>query len=111
GLPATVAALTWWAGGESHRACQAVIFGGGMGTCLALAALGLLRPRRRTGTERVPVVRRLLRIALPLAAADDLKAGLSAADKLVIPRRLALHPGTAAPMASFGAVCGMAMPV
>ena len=57
------------------------------------------------------MARRLLRIAVPLALADDLKAGLSAGEKLIIPERLARHPGTAAPMASFGAVCGQALPV
>ena len=109
-IAATLAALTWWAGGDPARACQAVIFGGGMGVCFALAALGRLRPRRRGG-ESGPVARRLLRIAVPLALADDLKAGLSAGEKLIIPERLARHPGTAAPMASFGAVCGQALPV
>ncbi len=43
--------------------------------------------------------------------ADDLKAGLTSAEKLIIPRRLALHAGTGAPLEAFGIVCGMVMPV
>lgn len=107
----TVAALSTWAGGDPARACQAVVLGSGCGSCLALLLLGWLRPRRRARGAGGPVARRMLRIAVPLALADDLKAGLSAAEKLVIPRGLALHPGTQSPMASFGVVCGMVLPV
>ena len=111
-IAVTLAALACWAGGDPGRACQAVIFGAGMGTCLALVCLWLLRPRRQESRPApFPVARRMLRIAVPLALADDLKAGLSAAEKLVIPRGLALHPGTQSPMASFGVVSGMVMPV
>ena len=109
-MAVTLAALQSWAGGDPARACQAVIFGSGAGVCFTLLVLGLLRPRRQRGAAG-PVARRLLKIAVPLALADDLKAGLSAGEKLIIPERLARHPGTAAPMASFGAVCGMALPV
>ncbi len=111
-MAVTVAALMGWAGEDPVRACQAVVFGAGVSACFTLACLGLLRPR---SGERRPAgpspVWRMLRIAVPLALADDLKAGLSAAEKLVIPRGLALHPGTRAPMASFGVVSGMVMPV
>ena len=109
-MAVTVAALIGWAGSDPARSCQAVIFGSGVGVCLTLLVLGWLRPRRRDPAAPA-AVRRLLRIAVPLAVADDLKAGLSAAEKLVIPRGLALHPGTKTPMASFGVVCGMVLPV
>lgn len=111
-MAVTLAALARWAGGDPGRACQAVILGGGAGTCVTLTCLWLLcRRRLRGAVSRAPVARRLLRIAVPLALADDLKAGLSAAEKLVIPKGLALHAGTAAPLAAFGVVSGMVMPV
>lgn len=112
-MAVTMAVLTAWAGSDPARACQAIILGSGAGTCLALVSLGVLCPHTDRG-QSVPqrgVVRRLLRIAVPLALADDLKAGLSAAEKLVIPKRLMLHTGTEAPMAAFGVVCGMVLPV
>ena len=112
-MAVTMAVLTAWAGSDPARACQAIILGSGAGTCLALVSLGVLCPHTDRG-QPVPqrgVVRRLLRIAVPLALADDLKAGLSAAEKLVIPKRLMLHTGTEAPMAAFGVVCGMVLPV
>lgn len=111
-MAVTLWALSQWADGDPGRACQAVILGGGAGACLAFVCLGVLsRPGLRERAARVSVARRLLRIAVPLALADDLKAGLSAAEKLIIPKRLVLHAGTATPLAAFGVVCGMVMPV
>lgn len=111
-MAVTAAALTLWAGSDPGRACQAVVLGSGTGACLALFCLGLLLPRYRgAAAPRAGVAGRLLRIAVPLALADDLKAGLTSAEKLIIPRRLALHAGTGAPLEAFGVVCGMVMPV
>lgn len=111
-MAVTTAVLTTWAGSDPGRACQAVILGTGTGACLALFSLGLLLPRHKDAPpSRSGVAGRLLRIAVPLALADDLKAGLTSAEKLIIPKRLALHFGTGTPLESFGVVCGMVMPV
>lgn len=111
-MAVTAGLLGAWASGDAARACTAVILGSGTGACLSLFALGLLLPRAPREKQRGERVwGRLLRIAVPLALADDLRAGLRSAEKLIIPARLALHAGTDAPLAAFGAVCGMVMPV
>ena len=54
---------------------------------------------------------RLRRTAVPLALADDLKAGINTAENLMVPKRLALYRGSSDPLALFGTVCGMVFPV
>ncbi len=102
--------LLFWAGDDVGRACQAVILGGCAGSCITLCSLALLRLLERPGKgKRIPVAWRLLDTALPLALADDLKAGISTAENLMVPKRLALY--TADALAQFGMVCGMVFPV
>ena len=111
-MSATMAALTFWAGSDPAKACQAVILGSGIGACLTLLSLMILRLREHAGTDpRIPVCKRLLQTALPLALADDLKSGISTGENLMVPKRLALYPGTSDPLAAFGTVCGMVFPV
>ena len=55
--------------------------------------------------------RRLLHIALPLALADDLKAGINTIENLMVPKRLAMNRATENPLAAFGLVSGMVFPV
>ncbi len=111
-MAATVALLSLWAGNHAERACQAVVVGSGLGTCLTLVSLVILRllERQKSGSP-VPMTRRLLHTALPLAAADDLRTGISTVENLMVPRRLALYPGSLTPLAAFGTVCGMVFPV
>ena len=52
-----------------------------------------------------------MQTAVPLALADDLKAGISALENLMVPRRLALFSGAGDPLAAFGRVSGMVFPV
>ncbi len=111
-MAVTMAALTLWAKQDPGKACQAVVLGSGIGACLTLICLGILRLRERAprGTP-IPVRSRLLQMAVPLALADDLKTGISTLENLMVPKRLALYPGVTDPLAAFGMVCGMVFPI
>ena len=111
-MTVTMVFLTFWAGHNSARACQAVIFGSGISACFTLLCLILLRLKEKPPVgRRIPVSRRLMKIALPLGLADDLKAGISTTENLMVPKRLALYPRVADPLAAFGIVCGMVFPI
>ena len=60
---------------------------------------------------RIPVTRRLLDTAIPLALADDMKAGINTVENLMVPKRLSLYSGTDNALALFGTVSGMVFPV
>ena len=108
----TVLLLGLWAGHNPEKSCQAVVMGSGMGTCLTLICLSVLRIRERPKIEKAfPVSRRLLHTALPLAFADDLRTGISTVENLMVPKRLSLYPGALSPLAAFGIVCGMVFPI
>lgn len=108
----TMAVLIFWAGTDPARACQGIILGSGVSMCLTLTCLILLRLRQKPKTgPRIPVCRRLLSAAVPLALADDLKAGISTTENLMVPKRLALYAGISEPLAAFGMVCGMVFPI
>ncbi len=109
-MAVTASFLFFWAGEDVGRACQSVVLGGCAGGCVTLVSLVLLRLLQRAGKgSPIPVARRLLDTALPLAVADDLKAGISTTENLMVPKRLSLY--TADAMAQFGMVCGMVFPV
>lgn len=111
-MAVTLSALSLWAGNDPAKSCQAVLLGNGIGSCLTLLSLLLIyRWKKETAGPRIPVARRLLRIAVPLALADDLKTGLSTAENLMVPQRLGLYVGMETPLAAFGTVCGMVFPV
>ncbi len=111
-MAVTMTILTLWAGHDPAKACQSIIFGSGLSACLTLTALIILRLRENVKSARpIPIRRRLLHTAVPLALADDLKAGISTTENLMVPKRLALYPGTDNPLAAFGTVCGMVFPV
>ena len=107
----TMAALTLWAGKDPGRACQAVVFGSGCGAVLTLGSLLILRRKYPAGSVKPSFRSRLLGTAVPLALADDLKAGISTTENLMVPKRLARYPGAASPLAAFGMVCGMVFPI
>lgn len=108
----TMSVLVLWAGDDPAKACQSIILGSGISMCLTLISLLVLRllQRPKSGPP-IPVARRLLTVAVPLALADNLKAGISTTENLMVPKRLALFPGEADPLAAFGMVCGMVFPV
>ncbi|MBQ8796682.1 MAG: polysaccharide biosynthesis C-terminal domain-containing protein [Oscillospiraceae bacterium] len=108
----TMLLLIFWAGQSPARACQAIILGNGISMCMTLMCLVVLRARERPPTgPQIPVRQRLLSAAVPLALADDLKAGISTTENLMVPKRLALYSGVDDPLAAFGTVCGMVFPV
>ena len=108
----TMTLLTLWAGTSPVRACLCVILGSSLGAALTLVCLVFLRLKEGSlPGERIGVRSRLLRTAVPLALADDLKSGITTAENLMVPRRLSLNSQTANPLASFGLVCGMVFPV
>ena len=108
----TMIFLIFLAGTDPARACQSVVLGSGIGACLTLVCLTVLRLKERVKSgPPIPVRKRLLQCAIPLALADDLRSGISTAENLMVPKRLALYPGSTDPLAAFGTVCGMVFPV
>ena len=111
-MSATFLLLQFWAGEDAARACQAVVFGGGISGCVTLCSLVVLRLREKPQWGKaIPVTGRLLRCAVPLGLADVVKAGISTTENLMVPKRLARYPAEADPMAAFGLLCGMVFPV
>ena len=111
-MAATVAALALWAKDDAGRACQSVILGSCVGACLTLGCLVILRLREHSPSGTfIPMSRRLLEAAVPLALADVLKSGINTTENLMVPRRLALNSRVAEPLAAFGMVSGMVFPV
>ncbi len=108
----TVAALTLWAGSDPSKACLSVVLGSGLGSVFTLLCLMYIRIREKSPISgRIAIARALTDTAVPLAAADDLKAGISTLENLMVPKRLALYRGCADPLALFGTICGMVFPV
>ena len=108
----TVTLLTVWAGQDSVKACESVILGSGFAGCFTLACLVFLRLREKPDAgPRLRLADRLYRTAVPLALADDLRTGITTVENLMVPRRLALYPGSLTPLAAFGTVCGMVFPI
>ena len=111
-LTITVLLFQFWSGTDPHRACEAIILGGGLGSCLTLLILVFLRLMEHSSrAPRIPVRRRLMDYAVPLAIADVTRSGISATENLMVPRRLGLYRGVSDPLAAFGTVCGMVFPV
>ncbi len=108
----TMLALALWAGTDAARACQCVVLGSGLGSCLTLLSLMLLRlgERAKPGAA-IAVGHRLVQTAVPLALADVLKSGINTAENLMVPQRLAENPGIDQPLAAFGLISGMVFPV
>lgn len=108
----TLLILTFWAKQDAARACTAVVLGGNLSCCIALCVLVFLRQAERPDLSgSIPIRGRLLRTALPLAAADVVRSGISTTENLLVPRRLALFTGIGSPLAAFGLVSGMVFPV
>lgn len=112
-MAVTFALLSRWAGGNMGRACLSVVLGSGAAALVSYRALRLLHQGAlppEQGRQRPPY-RRILRIALPLAVADDLRAGLNTVENLIVPKRLSLFSGTANALADYGVLHGMMFPL
>lgn len=112
-MAVTFLLLTRWAGEDTGRACLSVVLGSGAAALVSYRALrllhqGALLPERE---PRRPPCRRILRIALPLAVADDLRSGLNTIENLIVPKRLARFTGTVNALADYGVLQGMVFPV
>lgn len=108
----TVLLLTLWAGGNAGKSCTSVIMGSGVGSLVTLVCLMGLRKGDSSSLpegREAGLVPRLLKVALPLALADNLRMGISTVENLIVPRRLALFPGSE-PLAAFGRIAGMVFP-
>lgn len=111
-MGATLWLLNAWAGSDPGKACQAMVLGGGISGSVTLTCLVFLRLKERPSAGRsIPIRKRLLRCAAPLALADTAKAGINTLENLMVPKRLAMYSGTTDPLAAFGTICGMVFPV
>lgn len=108
----TMTLLIFWSNHQEERACQAVVFGSGIGSSITLFLLMILRLREKAPLGApISVTKDLLDTAVPLALADDLKAGINTTENMIVPKRLALYPKIGDPLSVFGTVCGMVFPV
>ena len=75
----TVTLLYLWAGDDLARACCAITFGSSAGCIFDFTLLYLRyrRDMRRVPREHIPMRKRLLRLSVPLALNDALRAGLN----------------------------------
>ena len=112
-MAVTFLLLSRWAGADAGRACLSVVLGSGAAALVSYRALRLLHrgalPPEKEAQK--PPYRRILRIALPLAVADDLRSGLNTIENLIVPKRLACFAGTANALADYGVLHGMMFPV
>lgn len=112
----TVALLLTWARGDLGRACCAVVLGSSLGAAMDFVLLyaGYCRePWPRLQPEgAAPMWRRLLRLCVPLALNDYLRAGLNTVEQFLIPYGL-MRYGAAreVALADYGAIHGMVFPV
>lgn len=112
----TVALLLTWAKNDLSRACCAITLGSSIG-CIFDFFLLYASYRRDIHRVAVPVEslhmkKRMLRLSVPLALNDYLRAGLTTAEQLLIPYGLARFAGsTAAAMADYGTIHAMVFPV
>ena len=108
----TITALNLWAGKDAAKACQCIILGSSVGSCLTLGCLVLIRMGEKAKADRqIPVKGRLLHTALPLAAGDVLKSGINTTENLMVPKRLQRNTLVDNPLAAFGMISGMVFPI
>ncbi|MBD5148743.1 MAG: hypothetical protein HDT19_08230 [Oscillibacter sp.] len=103
--------LERWAGENAGRACTAVAAGSCIAGGAAFLVLWVLcRRELPERAEKRPPYGDILKTALPLGAADGLRAGLNTLENLLIPKRLALYAETVDALADYGVLHGMVFP-
>lgn len=108
----TITMLSLWAESSAENACVCVILGSSVSACISLTLFTILHSQEKLPVgKQIPVVKRLLQTAVPLALADDLKSGINTVENLMVPKRLKLNMSTKDPLSSFGVVSGMVFPV
>ncbi len=115
-LLCTALLLLSWAKGDLARSCCAIILGSSLGSVVDVVLLGLLFRRDMKGVakpkEPLFMKKRLLRLCIPIALNDYLRAGLNTAEQLLIPYGLALYGGNGTrAMADYGTVHAMVFPI
>jgi len=107
----TMLALSATPGADPSKACQCILLGSGLGGCMTLVCLIVLRIREGQPGPNIPVGRKLAGTAVPLAVADVLKAGINTAENLMVPKRLRMNTSVGDPLAAFGTVSAMVFPI
>lgn len=112
----TIFLLLTWAQDDLERACCAITFGSSAG-CIFDFILLYVMYRRDIRTVQPPkenlhMRQRLIKLCIPLALNDYLRAGLNTAEQLLIPFGLAKYGGsTTQAMADYGTIHGMVFPI
>lgn len=106
--------LLLWADGSVARSLLAIIAGGSAPAGLSFLLLyGLYCRERRcmADRKRTPMLKKLLRISLPLALGDLLREGLNTVEQFLIPYGLARSSSRFLGLAAYGTIRGMVFPV
>lgn len=108
----TILCILHYARGDALRSCMSVIIGNGTGAVFCLVCLWVAKIAEKIPFgNAIPVRKRILHAAVPLAVGDLLRAGISSTENLMVPKRLALHTKTMNPLAAFGMMSGMVFPI
>ena len=112
----TVGLLKTWAGGDLTRSCCAMVGGNALATAIGFFLLyGLYcldRREMRPMNEKLKMPSRLLKLCVPLAVNEYLRAGLGTLEQMLIPKGLAKAAGShEESMAAYGTIHGMVFPI
>ena len=112
----TAVLLLSWAKGDLARACCAIMLGNSVGAVLDFFVLYFFYRRhiRHAAPPKEPlhIRARLLRLCVPLALNDYLRAGLNTAEQLLIPYGLARFGGsTTQALTDYGTIHAMVFPI
>lgn len=122
-MTVTAWALSFMLPGGIEYACIALVGGGTIAEIASflMTLILYLIERKKAAVEPCEplspdhnraVTKKLFGIALPVAAAAYLRSGLTTLEHILIPKGLRKNPATAdSALASYGVLCGMAMPV
>ena len=112
----TTLLLLTWAYGDLERSCWAITFGSSTG-CMFDFLFLYFRYRKDichvpSSKEPLHMQKRLIRLCVPLALNDYLRAGLNTAEQLLIPFGLSRYAGSSQQaMADYGTIHGMVFPI